>query len=46
VAGVAHVVVIGARMSEEAEERMAQSLSPGHPGRLRGMLENSPAGRP
>jgi Fe-S cluster biogenesis protein NfuA len=46
VAGVMRVVVLGARMSEEAEERMAQSLGSGHHGRLRRMLENTEAGRP
>ena len=45
VAGIERVVVLGVRMSEEAEERMAQSLSAAHPGRLRDMLENSRAGR-
>jgi Fe-S cluster biogenesis protein NfuA len=44
VAGIERVIVLGVRMSEEAEQRMAQSLSAAHPRRLRAMLENSRAG--
>lgn len=43
VPGVRRVAVLGVRMSEEAEERMARSLGADHPRRLLSMLMTSRA---
>lgn len=44
VAGVQRVVVLGVRISEEAEQRVAHSLGAEHTRRMLGMFKNSHAG--